>query len=97
MLARMNNFRCWVEETRADVLFSYYESLLKRSGFTIVDTCTTFFNPHGFTALFLLSESHLAIHTFPARGKSYIELTSCVEEQYRRFVHMHDIKLSQSD
>jgi S-adenosylmethionine decarboxylase len=36
--------------------------------------------------LFLLSESHFAIHTFPEEGQSYIELSSCVFEPFLKFV-----------
>lgn len=86
MVAKMYNLSGWVTETQADVLFSYYEKALLDCGFKIVSTCHKFFSPFGFTALFLLSESHFAIHTFPEEGKSYVELSSCVEGQFDRFM-----------
>ena len=43
------------------------------------------FTPYGFTALYLLSESHLAIHTFPEENKSYIELSSCIDNPFYKF------------
>lgn len=86
MQAKMLNESFWVKETQADVLFSHYEKLLKDSGFTIVESSNKMFYPHGFTALFLLSESHLAIHSFPEHGRSYIELSSCIDGPYQRFV-----------
>ena len=46
------------------------------------------FNPQGYTALWLLSESHFAVHTFPEFGKSYIELSSCNLEYYQKFLSM---------
>ena len=97
MLAKMNNFRAWVSETRADVLFARYEQLLKNSGFTIINDCCKMFSPQGFTALFLLSESHFAIHTFPERGKTYIELSSCVDAPFHKFVDAHDFELTTAD
>ncbi|MBO5843064.1 MAG: S-adenosylmethionine decarboxylase [Clostridia bacterium] len=90
MKAKMYNWQCWVKETRPDVLFARYESLLIDSGFHVVDTCIKMFSPQGFTALFLLSESHFAIHTFPERGKSYVELSSCVKMQFDKFVDSHE-------
>ena len=89
MKAKMYKWSCWVTETRADVLYARYERLLVDSGFHIIDSCTKIFSPHGFTAVFLLSESHFAIHTFPERGKTYLELSSCVQAQFERFVKFH--------
>lgn len=86
MKAKMNNYTDWVECVEPDILYSYYEKLLIDSGFTIVDTCQKFFHPFGFTALFLLSESHFAIHTFPEENKSYIELSSCVDTPFNNFM-----------
>lgn len=97
MKAKMYNWSCWVPETRADVLYARYERLLLNSGFHIVNSCTKIFYPQGFTALFLLSESHLAIHTFPERGKSYIELSSCVQAQFEQFVKRHDYDVTTCD
>lgn len=33
--------------------------------------------PHGVTGLYLLSESHLAVHTFPERGFASLNLYCC--------------------
>jgi S-adenosylmethionine/arginine decarboxylase-like enzyme len=38
--------------------------------------------------LYLLGESHFAIHTFPEHGKSYIELSSCNENMYIKCVEV---------
>lgn len=35
------------------------------------------FSPQGLSATLILSESHIAIHTWPEHGKGYIVLTSC--------------------
>lgn len=86
MKAKMNNYTGWVNCVEPDILFGYYENLLINSGFKIVDTTQKFFYPFGFTALFLLTESHFAIHTFPEEGVSYIELSSCIDEPYENFM-----------
>lgn len=88
MLAKMNNWNGWTEETAADVLYSKYKTALTKSGFNIRNEVVEFFNPHGFTALFLLSESHFAIHTFPEEGKSYLELSSCVDTPFYNFMNL---------
>lgn len=35
------------------------------------------FTPQGISAIALLAESHLAIHTWPENGSAYITLTTC--------------------
>lgn len=86
MKAKMNNWRGWIKETRPDILISKYKRMLEECGFCIRNTITEFFDPQGFTALFLLSESHFAIHTFPEEGKTYIELSSCVDMPFLAFM-----------
>lgn len=82
----MNNWHGWVSETSPDILVAIYKALLEESGFNIVDECYKFFSPQGFTALFLLSESHFAIHTFPEENKTYLELSSCIDEPFEAFI-----------
>ena len=90
MKARINNWRGWINETRPDVLMAKYRNDLLKSGFTIVDTAIHFFEPYGFTALFLLSESHFAIHTFPEENKTYLDLSSCVERPFDNFIKLQE-------
>ena len=92
MIAQMFNWNDWVEETRPDVLVAHYKDELNKAGFKIVDECYNFFSPYGFTALFLLSESHFAIHTFPEEGKTYLELSSCVETPFNGFVKSNPLQ-----
>ena len=87
MQAKMNNWHCWINETRPDVLMAEYKKLLLESGFNIVNECYHFFSPFGFTALILLTESHFAIHTFPEENKTYIELSSCVDRPFDNFLN----------
>ena len=86
MKAKIHNWNGWVGECRPDVLMAKYRTLLIESGFTVRKTCCEFFSPYGFTALFLLSESHFAVHTFPECGKTYLELSSCVDAPFEKFI-----------
>ena len=86
MKAQMFNLKFWDKETSPLKLCKRYNSLLKYSNFKVVKKVCYHFVPQGFTALYLLSESHLAIHTFPEENKTYIELSSCVEKQYYKFL-----------
>ena len=69
------NERATVEET--------LRSLAKHAGLHVVDSVTHLFSPQGISAALLLSESHVAMHTWPEEGGGYITLTTCkpVDEQ----------------
>lgn len=86
MEAQMFNYNKWIEETNPYKLRSYYNNKLKEAGFGIITFVEYHFEPQGWTALWLLSESHFAIHTFPEKGKSYIELSSCIKNPYDKFI-----------
>jgi len=88
MKAQMFNYQHWVEETNPFELRKKYDSQLRESGFGVLSFVEYNFEPEGYTALWLLSESHFAIHTFPEEGKSYIELSSCIENQYLKFMEL---------
>ena len=92
MKAQMFDYQNWVEETNPFELRKKYDSQLKESGFGVLSFVEYNFEPQGYTALWLLSESHFAIHTFPEEGKSYIELSSCIEKQYLRFMELESIE-----
>ena len=91
MKAQMWNKSFWIEETNPQILKLNYELLLVNSGFGICGFTENHFKPFGFTALYLLSESHLAIHTFPEADKTYIELSSCVKKPFDLFIKIHAI------
>jgi S-adenosylmethionine decarboxylase proenzyme len=56
------------------------ECLLKENNLTILDKKTHFFEsdyPGAFTLLYLLSESHLSIHTWPQKNYLALDLFTC--------------------
>ena len=87
MKARMYNYNRWVNETNPEKLKCYYSKKLTEAGFNILSVVDEHFKPFGYTALFLLSESHLAIHTFPEEKSTYIELSSCVSAPFDSFIN----------
>lgn len=82
----MNKWSGWTTEVAPDILVGQYRAALRDAGFNIVSEQYCFFEPFGFTALFLLSESHFAIHTFPEKTKTYLELSSCVDKPFEKFM-----------
>lgn len=85
MEAKIYNFNKWIGGTNPEQLKAFFIELLLKSGFKILQHIEHYFEPMGYTVIFLLAESHLAIHTFPEEDKSYIELSSCVKQYYDDF------------
>lgn len=86
MQAKIWNFSQWINETEPQKIREKFDSALRKSGFNILCCTEHHFLPFGYTALWLLAESHFAVHTFPEFGKSYIELSSCNLEFYQEFL-----------
>jgi S-adenosylmethionine decarboxylase len=84
----MYNFSSWIDEVNPRILKEKFTKLLIDSGFCVESIQEKYFEPFGYTSLFLLSESHFAIHTFPEESKSYIELSSCVKKPFDRFIKL---------
>lgn len=49
----------------------------KQCGVTILNTVSHKFEPQGLTAILLLSESHISVHTFPERGSAAFDIYTC--------------------
>lgn len=84
--AKMNRLAFWVNDTEVKVLKNKFADILQECGFNVLSVCEHYFQPYGWTGLYLLSESHLAIHTFPEEKKTYIELSSCVDRPFIKYL-----------
>lgn len=84
----MYNYNTWIKYKAEENLIKEFEGILRQSGFTIIDKVEHFFKSQGYTGLWLLAESHFAIHTFPEEDKVYIEISSCVKEYYDNFIRL---------
>jgi len=89
LIAKIWNKSYWVSETNPFILKNQYSEMLIESGFNILDLVDHNFKPYGYTALFLLAESHLAIHTFPEENKTYIEISSCIKNKFENFLKIN--------
>lgn len=86
MKAEMYNYHTWIHYEKEEKVIPKFEKMLLASGFTIVKKVEHFFPVQGYTGLWLLAESHFAIHTFPEENKSYIEISSCVKKYFDQFL-----------
>lgn len=85
MKAELFNYKCWIDANDPKQLKSTFEDLLDLCDFEKLGFIDHHFLPQGYTCLWLLGESHLAIHTYPEHAKTYIELTSCAKDKNKRF------------
>ncbi len=85
MKAEIYNYQIWITLTDPEVLESKMEKLLDLAEFRVLKRLSHRFEPIGYTAVWLLAESHLAVHSFPEAGKTYVELSSCNKEKTDRF------------
>jgi S-adenosylmethionine decarboxylase proenzyme len=60
-----------------DEFVSFSEGLLYDHGCHLIDYQKHKFTPQGFTAVFMLSESHLSIHTWPEKGVAACDIFTC--------------------
>ena len=96
MKAELFNYKVWIDESDPGILKSFFEATLNVSEFEILGFMEHHFQPHGYTCIWLLGESHLAIHTYPEHGKSYIELTSCSLVKNKQFINSTSNKYPES-
>ncbi len=86
MKAIINNYKIWINEVEPGILVPKIEEILNKSNYSILNFIEHKFEPYGYTCMWLLAESHLAIHTFPEEGSSYVELSSCNEIMNNSFI-----------
>ena len=91
MKAQSYNFDTWIPDLEHKKLVKYITDLLLSSGFEIIGFTEHEFQPQGYSCVFLLSESHLAIHTFPEDDSINIQLSSCVPDPFYDFIHKFNI------
>lgn len=65
-----------------DKLREYLDNALREGGMTVLHVHEHSFKPQGYTVLFLLAESHAALHTFPEFKRVYVHIYSCKGIQY---------------
>jgi S-adenosylmethionine decarboxylase len=61
-------------------LIAAMNNAVEKSGATILKTSSWVFPPTGLTMVFLLSESHASIHTYPEHGACFVDLFTCGEK-----------------
>ncbi|NEQ98174.1 MAG: spermidine synthase [Cyanothece sp. SIO2G6] len=85
MQAQIFEHSTWIKETNPKIVKHQMQNLLNQSKFSIVGFMEHHFELQGYTAVWLLGESHLAIHTFPEQSKTYLQISSCNSDKHNIF------------
>ncbi|MFA8434321.1 MAG: S-adenosylmethionine decarboxylase [Marinifilaceae bacterium] len=86
--AEIQNYKGWIKETDPGRLFRDMDALLKKANYKVLNYVEHHFPEQGYTCVWLLAESHLAIHTFPEDDATYLELSSCNPKKNEAFVEL---------
>lgn len=69
-------------EIDGDILVENMDKLCQGLELHVVSRHTHQFEPHGMSVIYVLEESHLAIHTWPEKGYVHMDLVTCSAEDY---------------
>jgi S-adenosylmethionine decarboxylase proenzyme len=64
----------------SELLEKMCSSIIEKCNLTILNSQKHQFEPYGLTCLYLLAESHLAIHTWPENNNFSLDVHSCNSE-----------------
>lgn len=93
--AEIQNHKEWIPVIDPEILRTNIEMLLRQAEYTILNHVEHHFPVKGYTCLWLLAESHLAIHTFPDDHTTYLELSGCNKAKNDAFIHLLNTWLAQ--
>ena len=77
MKAQIFNRSVWVNNGNGRAVAQCVDFSLQIANFNIIESIDYDFPTKGYTKLWLLAESHCAIHSFPEEEKTYLEISSC--------------------
>lgn len=78
-------------------LVEIMETASRKGGMTVISSSSHKFNPHGVTAMVMLSESHVSIHTWPEFNYAAIDIYTCgknPERVYEELMNRLPVKKS---
>ena len=74
----LNLYGCpFIHLNDEEYLMDLLENAAAASGATVLKTMSHKFDPQGVTAICMLSESHISIHTWPEEGKAACDIYTC--------------------
>ncbi|MEM2105984.1 MAG: adenosylmethionine decarboxylase [Candidatus Bathyarchaeia archaeon] len=67
--------------SRVDVVREILDRVVFESGLNCVSSSFHQFEPYGVSAIYLLSESHLSVHTWPESGYVALDIFTCGDDK----------------
>lgn len=67
-----------------------FSAAAARGGFRVIDIRVHPFAPHGVTAVCLLAESHMSIHTWPEHGYAALDVFACAGDVWAALEEMKE-------
>lgn len=92
MKAQIYNRKFWIPIAHENEIRQEFGEMLSDCGFTILGFTEHTFDNGGYTALWLLAESHLAVHSFPEEKTMYVELSGCNRKMTENFAQLINFK-----
>lgn len=77
MICDLTNIRNVRRLESIESMRELFDDICERNGFTILDSIEHVFSPQGLSLIYMLSESHISIHTFPERRYLAFDLYTC--------------------
>jgi len=92
----VNLFGCPEEKLeKADVVLDLLNQIVKKAHLNKVGESSYQFKPLGATAVILLRESHISIHTWPEKSSAAVDIFTCSNSQKNQKAFDELIKLFQ--
>jgi S-adenosylmethionine decarboxylase len=79
MLCDLKEIKNWELLNSVEKIKAIFNNICNKYNFTILNKVEHLFEPEGITILYLLSESHISIHTFPERNYAALDIYTCKE------------------
>jgi S-adenosylmethionine decarboxylase len=83
--AKIYNYRAWVSGCEIEQMLDIINKSLDHAGYTVLKFVDYKFPVKGYTSMWLLAESHMALHYFADEKKFYIELSGCCKIMNTKF------------
>jgi len=79
MICDLTNIRNTVRLESMESMHELLEDICDKYDFNVLTKSQHKFEPHGLTILYMLSESHISIHTFPEKQYLALDIYTCRE------------------
>jgi len=74
----LNLYECDIEKLNDEkFIVEMFEQAVIKGKMTLLNLMTHKFDPQGITAVALLAESHISIHTWPEQGSCAVDVYTC--------------------